>query len=53
MQGVTESYLEAIDGSRVQVHADTILLHGDNPTAVENARALRTALITAGVEIAP
>jgi 5-oxoprolinase (ATP-hydrolysing) subunit A len=50
---VAESYLEAIDGSRVQVHADTIMLHGDNPTAVEHARAVRAALITAGVEIAP
>ena len=35
------------------VRADTILLHGDNPAAVENARAARSALVAAGVEIAP
>jgi UPF0271 protein len=50
---VTDGYLEAVDGSHVPVHADTILLHGDNPTAVENARAVRNALLAAGVEIAP
>ena len=38
---VTEGYLDAVDGGRVPVRADTILLHGDNPAAVENARAVR------------
>ena len=50
---VTEGRLVAADGSSVEVHADTILLHGDNPTAVANARAVRDALLAAGVEIAP
>jgi len=50
---VTEGYLDAVDGGRVPVRADTILLHGDNPAAVENARAVRAALVAAGVEIAP
>ena len=53
MRIVTEGCLEAVDGSPVPVHADTILLHGDNPTAVANARAVRDALLAAGVEIAP
>ncbi len=53
VQIVTDGWLEAVDGSRVAVRADTILLHGDNPTAVENARAVRDALRVAGVEIAP
>ena len=30
-----------------------MLLHGDNPEAVENARAVRAALEAAGVTIAP
>jgi UPF0271 protein len=50
---VTEGWLEAVDGSRVDVRADTILLHGDNPTAVNNARAVRDALLAAGVQLAP
>ena len=53
VQLVTEGYLDAVDGGRVPVRADTILLHGDNPAAVENARAVRSALVAAGVEIAP
>jgi 5-oxoprolinase (ATP-hydrolysing) subunit A len=53
VQLVTEGYLDTVDGGRVPVHADTVLLHGDNPAAVENARAVRAALVAAGVEIAP
>jgi UPF0271 protein len=53
VQMVTEGCLEAVDGSRVDVRADTILLHGDNPTAVDNARAVRDALLAAGVQLAP
>jgi 5-oxoprolinase (ATP-hydrolysing) subunit A len=53
VQLVTEGYLEAVDGRRVDVRADTILLHGDNPTAVANAKAVRDALLAAGVQLAP
>lgn len=53
VQIVTEGYLYAIDGTRVDVQADTVLLHGDNPEAVENARDVRAALEAAGVTIAP
>ena len=53
VQIVTEGYLIAVDGTRVEVRADTVLLHGDNPEAVENARAVRAALEAAGVTIAP
>ena len=52
VQIVTEGYLYAVDGTRVDVQADTVLLHGDNPEAVENARAVRAALEAAGVTIA-
>ena len=53
VQIVTQGYLDAVDGSRVEVRADTVLLHGDNPAAVQNARAVRSALEAAGVTIGP
>lgn len=52
VQIVTQGYLIAVDGTRIEVQADTILLHGDNVEAVENARAVRQALVDAGVVIA-
>jgi len=53
VQMVTEGYLEAVDSTRVEVRADSILLHGDNAEAVDNARAVRQALLDAGVRFAP
>ncbi|HEY6796168.1 MAG TPA: 5-oxoprolinase subunit PxpA [Kineosporiaceae bacterium] len=41
------------DGSVVLVTAESICVHGDTPGAVEIARAVRTALEQAGVELAP
>ena len=43
----------AADGTRVALEADTLCLHGDNPSAVGNARAVREALAAAGVAVAP
>jgi UPF0271 protein len=43
----------ATDGSVIPLRADTICLHGDTPGAAEHARAVRAALETAGVTIAP
>jgi UPF0271 protein len=43
----------ASDGSEVALGADTLCLHGDNPRAVENARAVRRALEGAGLAIRP
>ena len=42
----------ASDGSRVEVAADTLCIHGDSPDAVRIARAVREALETAGVTVA-
>lgn len=39
----------ATDGSRLDVHADTLCLHGDTPGSAELARQIRAALETAGV----
>jgi len=45
--------VRAHDGSAVTVRAETLCLHGDNPSAVQNARAVRQALLEAGVEVRP
>jgi UPF0271 protein len=47
----TSRCVTAHDGSRVSLDAETLCLHGDNPAAVENARAVRGALVKEGVEI--
>jgi UPF0271 protein len=41
------------DGSVVLVTTESICVHGDTPAALEIARAVRTALENAGVELAP
>ncbi|MGI3779941.1 MAG: LamB/YcsF family protein [Janthinobacterium lividum] len=43
--------LPAIDGSPVEVRAESICVHGDSPGAVAMARAVRDALTGAGVEL--
>jgi UPF0271 protein len=53
VQMVTEGGVEAVDGTRIPIEADTVLLHGDGADAVRNARAIREALLRAGVVIAP
>eukprot|EP01133_Synstelium_polycarpum_P025437 gene25437-30534_t len=50
---VVEEVVEAVDGTLIPVVADTVLVHGDNPGAVANAKAIRAALEAAGVTIAP
>ena len=49
----TEGRITAVDGTEIEVRADSICTHGDSPGAVEMARAVRTALTGAGVDIAP
>jgi len=49
----TEGTVIAAGGSRVRVSAETICLHGDTPSAVRLARAVREALESAGVAVAP
>jgi 5-oxoprolinase (ATP-hydrolysing) subunit A len=43
----------ALGGGTVAVRADTLCLHGDHAGAVDNARAVRRALETAGIRIRP
>jgi UPF0271 protein len=41
----------AADGRTVEVRAETLCVHGDNPAAVANARAVRQALEAAGIPV--
>ena len=50
---VCEGLIRAVDGTDLPITADTVLLHGDNPGAVDLARLIRTELTGAGVRIAP
>ncbi len=48
---VQESRIIAVDGTPVTVAAESVCLHGDSPGAVEMARAVRSALTAAGVDV--
>jgi UPF0271 protein len=48
---VCDGVIEAIDSSWVAVQADSICVHGDNPSAVAIAHQLRTRLTQAGVVV--
>ncbi len=45
--------LQAIDGSKVQLQAGSICVHGDSPGALAMAQAVKTRLQQAGVVIRP
>lgn len=49
---VKEGVVRAIDGTEVPIRAETICVHGDNPSAVELIRYLRRRLPEAGIQIA-
>jgi UPF0271 protein len=49
---VRDHCVGTIDGERIAVHADTICIHGDTPSAPALARAVRDALERAGVHVA-
>lgn len=50
---VTEGVISSLNGVDIPVVCDTVLLHGDNPGAVELARSIRSSLEAADVEIRP
>lgn len=49
---VLHNRIRAVDGSVIEVRAQSVCLHGDTPGAVEHARRVRHALTRAGVRIA-
>ncbi|UVJ39454.1 LamB/YcsF family protein [Arthrobacter sp. CJ23] len=50
---VCEGKIRCANGADIEIDVDTVLLHGDNPGAVELARLIRSELVSAGVRIAP
>ncbi|MCU1536775.1 MAG: Lactam utilization protein LamB [Humibacillus sp.] len=48
---VAEGVVTAVDGSEVEVAAESVCIHGDTPGAVAMAVAVRAALESAGVEL--
>jgi UPF0271 protein len=50
---VTRGTVTAADGTEIDLRPDTICLHGDSKGAVDMAKAVREALISAGVKIKP
>lgn len=50
---VADGRVTCIDGSEIELSADTICVHGDNPAALELVKTIRESLLTAGVRIAP
>ena len=49
---VKEGRVLCIDGSEIELTADTICVHGDNPSALSLVQKIRETLQAAGVEIA-
>jgi 5-oxoprolinase (ATP-hydrolysing) subunit A len=47
----TEGRITAVDGTEIEVRADSICTHGDSPGAVEMAQAVRDGLARAGVSV--
>jgi 5-oxoprolinase (ATP-hydrolysing) subunit A len=50
---VTEGKVVSKDGKELELHADTICVHGDNPKAVALVKTVREKLIASKIDIAP
>jgi UPF0271 protein len=50
---VTEGKVICQDGAEIDMAADTICVHGDNPSALALVKNIRETLMAAGVEIVP
>jgi UPF0271 protein len=50
---VVERRVTAVTGEELELHADTICLHGDTPGAVGLAASLREAFGRAGIGVVP
>jgi UPF0271 protein len=50
---VREGRVNTIDGSDIALKAETICVHGDNPTALALVKKIRETLNTAGVAVKP
>jgi UPF0271 protein len=50
---VSEGSVICADGSEIQLAADTICVHGDNPAALQLVKNIRETLLSSGIEITP
>jgi UPF0271 protein len=48
-----EGRVKAVDGTKVELNVQTLCVHGDNPSAVDNVRSIRRTLEAEGVEVKP
>jgi len=48
-----EGRVIALDGTEIELKADTLCVHGDNPAAVEMVKRIRQELKVAGVAVTP
>lgn len=53
VRAVQEGAVESVNGKKIKVRIDTICVHGDSPSAVAMARAVRSALEAAGIAVKP
>ena len=47
-----EGSVEAADGSRIELEAESICIHGDGPNALDVVRAARRAVTDVGCQVA-
>jgi UPF0271 protein len=48
---VTAGFVTAVDGSTIDVHVESVCVHGDSPGAVRIATAVRDRLKAAGTDL--
>jgi 5-oxoprolinase (ATP-hydrolysing) subunit A len=48
-----EGQVIAVDGSEIELHVDTLCVHGDNPAAVELVKTIRSLLESEGIQVKP
>jgi len=50
---VKEGKVAAVDGREIPLAAETICVHGDNPTAVMLTKRIRETLLVSGIDVKP
>ncbi|OGR20020.1 MAG: lactam utilization protein LamB [Desulfobacterales bacterium GWB2_56_26] len=53
VQIATEGCIEAVNGERIELAAQTLCVHGDNPHAVEMVRTIRRELEQRNIDVRP
>ena len=48
---VNDGRVTTINGDEIEIKADSICVHGDDPMAVEFARGIRKRLESSGIEV--